>query len=54
MFFGISLLRDAVVALQYMIDRAQFANTSLIVWFLVGIVVTAALHSSGAMSIIVL
>lgn len=54
MFFGISLLRDAVGGLANHIDFAQFAHIGWIGWFMIGVVVTAMLHSSGAMSIIVL
>jgi phosphate:Na+ symporter len=54
MFFGISLLRDAVGWLANQIDFTQFAAIGWIGWFFIGIAVTALLHSSWAMTIIVL
>jgi phosphate:Na+ symporter len=54
MFFGISLLRDAVGGLATAVDFTLLADIWVLGWFIIGIVVTAVLHSSGAMSIIVL
>lgn len=54
LFYGISILKDSVGIFATGIDLTMFSNVPLVWWFLIGIVFTAILQSSGAMSIITL
>lgn len=54
LFYWLGILRDAVDVFSSSIDLAQYSYIWWGWWFLIGIVVTAILHSSGAMSIITL
>lgn len=54
LFYGISILKDSVGVFSTGMDLTMFANIPLIGWFFIGIIFTAILQSSGAMSIITL
>lgn len=54
LFYWLWILRDAVDVFSASINLAQYSYIGWIWWFFIGIVVTAILHSSGAMSIITL
>lgn len=54
LFYGISILKDSVGVFSTGMDLTMFASVPLFGWFVIGIVFTAILQSSGAMSIITL